>query len=99
MILLCALTFRCDFSYHSVRGGQGCQYLTLTVELLVKFYSGQTTCKENIVHQVKVRKKKVTSISPERGAGWTQMSTSGLDKQKKRRVAGGVLAFWDRMAP
>lgn len=62
MILSCALTFRCDFSYHSVRGGQGCQYLTLTVELLVKFYSGQTTCKENIVHQVKVRKKKRSQV-------------------------------------
>lgn len=71
-------------------GGQSCKYLTQTEALLVKFYSGQSTCKENIVHQVKV-KNLVTSVSSESGTGWTQIFIAGLDENISMTC---VLLLW-----
>lgn len=56
--------FWCNFLSFTVMGGQSCKYLTHPGVQLVKFYSGLSTCKENIVHQVKV-KKMITSVRSE----------------------------------
>lgn len=85
-------------------GGQSCKYLTQTEALLVKFYSGQSTCKENIVHQVKV-KNLVTSVSSESGTGWTQIFIAGLDENINDlctavvdQQQGYARAFWGTVA-